>query len=272
MKKHLISFAILIVYILVLIKVMVFKDVPMITFGVLKLSFGGINPGQTANFIPLTTIIPYLLGSKGLLIGGINLVGNIILLIPIGYLVPFIYQNISRRKILLIALGSGLFIETMQVVLKVGIFDIDDVILNALGVMIGYWSFLLVLKWMREKKYVYIILSLLLIALISASILYAMHPKNNPVANEFVGEQKDLCGGTGGIGEVISVGENNFILTRRDGSSLLVNLNENASIKTPKGDGTIKDLALGNRVTVVGDAHTDGTFSADVVLVCGTVE
>jgi glycopeptide antibiotics resistance protein len=33
----------------------------------------------------------------------------------------------------------------------VGIFDIDDVILNALGVMVGFWGTLAVGRWRRTK-------------------------------------------------------------------------------------------------------------------------
>jgi glycopeptide antibiotics resistance protein len=42
------------------------------------------------------------------------------------------------RKSLALAVAVGLAIEGMEVVFRVGIFDIDDVILNALGVMLGY--------------------------------------------------------------------------------------------------------------------------------------
>jgi glycopeptide antibiotics resistance protein len=45
------------------------------------------------------------------------------------------------QKSLALAVAVGLAIEGMEVVFRVGIFDIDDVILNALGVMIGYWVF-----------------------------------------------------------------------------------------------------------------------------------
>ena len=40
---------------------------------------------------------------------------------------------------LAIAVAVGLAMEGMQVVFRVGIFEVDDVILNAFGVIIGYW-------------------------------------------------------------------------------------------------------------------------------------
>ncbi len=150
MKKRLIGAFILVVYSAILIKVMVFKDVPLIRIGGLMFNFGGTETGQ-ANFVPFRTIFSYLLGYKGLIIAGINLVGNVVLLVPIGFLVPFVFPNITWKKSLILASAAGLTIEVMQVVLHVGIFDIDDVILNALGVMIGYWIFTMFIKWMQPR-------------------------------------------------------------------------------------------------------------------------
>ena len=114
------------------------------------LNFGGSREGQ-ANFLPFKTILPYLLGERGLIIAVINLVGNVVLLVPIGFLIPFVYQNMTWKKSLTLAVAAGLAIEGMQVVFRVGIFDIDDLILNGLGVMIGYWAFMILSKWMRPR-------------------------------------------------------------------------------------------------------------------------
>ena len=42
------------------------------------------------------------------------------------------------KKAVLWAIASGLMIEGSQVLLHVGIFDIDDVILNGVGVLLGF--------------------------------------------------------------------------------------------------------------------------------------
>jgi len=138
MKKRLLSAFIFIAYCLILIKVMVFKDIPAIKIGQLMLNFGGTDGGHQANFVPFKTIGPYLLGDIGWIIAGINLVGNIGLLAPLGFLAPLVFRNITWKKSLALAVASGLVIEILQTVLHVGIFDIDDVILNAFGVMLGY--------------------------------------------------------------------------------------------------------------------------------------
>ena len=140
MKKRLLSTFILVMYSATLIKIVVFKDIPLIRIGSLMINFGGSHEGP-ANLLPFKTIVPYLLGEKGWIIAGINLVGNIVLLVPIGFLVPFVYRNMTWKKSLGLAVAAGFAIEGMQAVLRVGIFDIDDVILNGLGVMVGHWAF-----------------------------------------------------------------------------------------------------------------------------------
>lgn len=142
-KKQILPIALLVLYCALLIKVIVFKDVPMIRIGHLMFNFGGIESGHEINLVPFKTIGPYLLGYKGWIIAGINLIGNVGLLVPLGVLLSRVYPGMTWKKSLACAVASGLFLETMQTILHIGIFDIDDVILNALGVMIGVWIFLI---------------------------------------------------------------------------------------------------------------------------------
>ena len=114
----------------------------------MRFQFGGTQTGPP-NFIPFKTIMPYLQGDKGLLIGSLNIAGNIILLVPVGFIVPFIFPNMTWNKSLLPAVASGLAIELMQVIFRVGIFDVDDVILNGIGVLLGFWVFRFFTKKVR---------------------------------------------------------------------------------------------------------------------------
>lgn len=138
MHKRLVPALLLAAYSALLVKVMVFKDIPTIRLGHLMLNFGGTESGYPPNFVPFKTIYPYLLGDKGWIIAGINLAGNVGLLVPVGFLLPFVFQNLTWKGSLAAAVASGLLIEIAQAILRIGIFDIDDVILNALGVMVGY--------------------------------------------------------------------------------------------------------------------------------------
>jgi glycopeptide antibiotics resistance protein len=84
----------------------------------------------------------------------------------------------------------------------------------------------------------------------------------------------DLCGGTGGNGQIISVGKNTFTLKRNDdGSNQIIHLTGQATIKTSTGSVPLSDLKAGERVTLVGGPNRDGSFTADTVVVCtGTQE
>jgi glycopeptide antibiotics resistance protein len=100
------------------------------------------------NLIPLKTIIIYLVqmlnGDLSLFIVGINIIGNIILCLPIGVLLPLIIKNITLKKVLLIAVIIPLIIEVVQLCLHLSnlgtrSIDVDDIILNFLGIIIGYY-------------------------------------------------------------------------------------------------------------------------------------
>ena len=79
----------------------------------------------------------------------------------------------------------------------------------------------------------------------------------------------DLCGGTDGNGQIVSVGNNEFTMKRNDdGSDQIVHLSSQATINTSAGSASLSDLKIGYRVTLVGGRHPDGSFTADIVVVC----
>ncbi len=265
MEKRLFSVFILLAYIAVLIKVMVFKDIPLIRIGQMMLNFGGANAGTEANFIPFKTILPYLFGYKGLVIAGINLVGNVALLVPLGFLIPFVYPNMSWKKSIVLGVVAGLSIEAMQTVL---------------GVVIGYFVFFMLTKWLREKKYIHILIATLLVIGVTAGTLYSIYPHGEPVINpransgdyqpERTPESGDLCGGTGGNGQITSIGNNSFTLQLNNGSNQTINLISAVEINTSAGPALVSDLKTGDRVTLVGGPNSDGTFTAEAVFVCSS--
>jgi hypothetical protein len=78
----------------------------------------------------------------------------------------------------------------------------------------------------------------------------------------------DLCGGTGGNGQIVSVGNNEFTMKRNDGRDMVVRLAGQATIKTSADPAPLSDLKIGWRVTLVGGRNPDGSFTADMVVVC----
>jgi glycopeptide antibiotics resistance protein len=284
MRKRLISIFILTAYAAILIKVMIFKDIPTVRIGQLMLNFGGTYEINPANFIPFTTIVPYLLGHKGLIIAGVNLLGNIVPLVPLGFLLPLVYPNITWKKSLALGIVTCLSIEILQTVLRVGIFDIDDVILNVIGVMIGYFAFVILAKWIRAKKYIHMLIAAIVIIAAAFAAFAVVYPWGQPLQNPRAGgvqsersgqegetlQSGDLCGGTGGNGEIVSVGDNTFTLDLGEGSDLIVNLTNEATIETSAGFGSMSDLKVGDRVTLIGGPNPDSSFTADAVVVCSS--
>lgn len=69
----------------------------------------------------------------------INLFGNVICFIPFGIFLPAIGGHFkSFVRVTILAAFFSLFIESIQLYFKIGIFDVDDLMLNTLGGMIGY--------------------------------------------------------------------------------------------------------------------------------------
>lgn len=88
-----------------------------------------------------------------------------------------------------------------------------------------------------------------------------------------VSQSGDLCGGTGGNGQIVRMGSNEFTIKRNDGSNQIVHLADLATIETSAGTAAVSDLNIGDRVTLVGGPNRDGSFTADTVVVCsGTQE
>jgi len=123
-----------------LVRIVVFKAIPIVHLGHLRLKFNGTHTGP-GNFTPFKSIWPLLSGQTNHLIAMVNLVGNIVPFMPIGFLAPYIYRRMTWRRSIILAIATGLTMEIMEVVFRVGIFDVDDIILNASGVMMGYWVF-----------------------------------------------------------------------------------------------------------------------------------
>ena len=132
----------LIAYTAILIRFVVFKAIPTVRIGHIRLKFAGPRTGPP-NLVPFKTIIPQLTGHGNHLINMVNLLGNIIPFMPIGLLAPLVFRSLSWQKALILGVVTGLTFEVMEVTFRVGIFDVDDVMMNALGVMAGYGVFVM---------------------------------------------------------------------------------------------------------------------------------
>ncbi|MFJ5624812.1 VanZ family protein [Peribacillus loiseleuriae] len=93
------------------------------------------------NFIPFKTITYYLFLANDINfnIRVENLTGNIIGFVPFGFILPLLSSKFHSIKEVTVATFSlSLTFELLQLIFRFGSFDIDDLILNTLGGMIGY--------------------------------------------------------------------------------------------------------------------------------------
>ena len=74
----------------------------------------------------------------------VNLVGNVVMFIPLGFYVPYLNKRLHNFfKAMMFILCLILTVETVQYFTYLGTCDIDDVILNMGGAFFGYifWCF-----------------------------------------------------------------------------------------------------------------------------------
>ncbi len=128
--------------------------------------------GSGINYIPFKEIMRYKFMSKMFIY---NVLGNVLIFVPFGY---FISRYIKPKKITPIAIDAiitSVTVETVQ--LKIGrSFDIDDVILNLVGAIVGYFVYVAIEAIIRhlpkflQKDFIYDIISIIILIIF---ILYA---------------------------------------------------------------------------------------------------
>jgi len=95
---------------------------------------------RSSNFIPLKTIIYYLfLADINLNIRLENLGGNVIVFVPLGFILPLWAKRfLSLKAVIAAACSLSLTYEMIQLLFGLGSFDVDDLILNTLGGILGF--------------------------------------------------------------------------------------------------------------------------------------
>ncbi|GGF95946.1 hypothetical protein GCM10010912_46060 [Paenibacillus albidus] len=143
-------YGVFICYILLLIKILFLSRVSILGLFDSQRTFV-----RSINLIPFYSISEYISGSsanlKKFAFG--NVVGNILIFIPLGVYLSLFKKNKRAIINLLFVFIVSLFVEIIQGLLGIGTADIDDIILNCLGGWIGilgYKSLLFILR--NEKK------------------------------------------------------------------------------------------------------------------------
>jgi glycopeptide antibiotics resistance protein len=115
--------------------------------GVLAFTLRAANPmpGQvvTDNAIPFVTIRIYL-DNLDSAFWVSQAVGNVLLLLPVGLFGPIALPLLGRWwRVLLVAIVISASIEVAQLFIPERSADVDDVMINAIGALLGYWLLLL---------------------------------------------------------------------------------------------------------------------------------
>lgn len=145
-----VTYIVFFLYLLLVIKVLLFKFGPIEFKALFSYMSSSLSSPELirerlltrGNLIPFHEIRNYL---ANLIIGGnaisnVNFIGNIIAFLPFGFLLPFLQQQKNRSfvKVTFLSFLFSLCLETTQLLASIGTFDVDDLLLNTAGGMLGY--------------------------------------------------------------------------------------------------------------------------------------
>lgn len=82
-----------------------------------------------------------------------NIIFNILMFLPFGFVLPLLFKKCEKFYITyFLGLCMTISIEVLQLISKRGIFEIDDIINNTLGCMIGYGVVMIFLLFSKRNK------------------------------------------------------------------------------------------------------------------------
>jgi glycopeptide antibiotics resistance protein len=82
----------------------------------------------------------------------LNLIGNVAMFIPLGIVWPSVFKKLNTHgKVIAAGFGTSLCIEILQLPFYGRASDVDDLILNTTGFVIGYGIYLLVRRIAKKK-------------------------------------------------------------------------------------------------------------------------
>ena len=156
-------------------KFVLYKELFMLAFLIYAMllfyvvTFQDVNYG-TNNFIPFKEIFRYDFGSW-LFVK--NVLGNMILFLPFGFFISYYLKCEKAWLPVILTLIASCSIETVQMIIG-RVFDIDDIILNLCGGMLGFFCYYLLSKFakklpdvLKSEMFLNIIAIILLIGLIT---------------------------------------------------------------------------------------------------------
>lgn len=148
---------------------LVFMIYILILFYIISAQEVFVGPNETYNLVPFKEIFRYQIGSTSFLK---NTVGNILLFVPFGLFLSYYLGKAKLYIIFFLTLISSFTIELSQRLVMGRIFDVDDIILNVFGGILGYILFLIfkniskIIPKIFKKNWFYNLLIILLLTCI----------------------------------------------------------------------------------------------------------
>ena len=219
-------------YLVVLIRIVLFKQVALYN---LFAAIGSME--RTISIIPFKSLLDMINNNISVTRILENILGNIAIFIPFGLLLPIVQKDESK-KIILYGLITSALIEIIQYVFALGSSDIDDLMLNTLGTVIGYLLYKIIHKKARADTLTAISIIVLVTVLggFALGILFINHTELFMLSSkEIVVENKNLV--------------QDFIDTQPTVSGKFVKVNGNVltlekSIHSSTDTRTIMDLEI----------------------------
>lgn len=152
------TYCVFICYILLLLKILLLSRISL-----LELFDSQRTIDRSINLIPFSSIMEYISGGSDIVkrFSFANVVGNIVIFIPLGVYFPLFKKDKRVIINLLYIFIISLFVEIIQGLFGIGTSDIDDIILNCLGGCIGILGYKFLLIILRNEKRVYATIAIL---------------------------------------------------------------------------------------------------------------
>ena len=143
-KKY--SVWIFVLYMLVLVFVLIFKYPSPIFWKLIEhFKNGGEIYWEPPHLVPFEIITEYVKNVHSVNDWFFkNLACNIIMFMPCGFLTPLFFKKNKWWHILIFGVAISVILEVIQGLLGIGISDIDDVILNTFGLLLGFGIYKLI--------------------------------------------------------------------------------------------------------------------------------
>jgi len=202
-KSNIITYMMFIIYILLIIRIILFKDIPLNKIFMMM----GMEK-RTINIVPLYSVIKMIIdanvSSQQVFK---NIVGNIAIFVPMGIFLPLLFKETGLKVIVIKGIFISCTFEILQFIFAIGNTDIDDIILNLLGLMLGWFIFNLInnlnLKFDKNNifnaiLFLFGIIGISMILLMNSSILFKLNNDITVVNEELVGhlniDEPDISG------------------------------------------------------------------------------